>query len=53
MKLTDFIARKGIIPALKAKDKRGVIVELAAAMKKAYPEEKFSASDLVDAIMAR
>ncbi len=53
MKLTDIIAKKAIVHSIRAKDKRGVVAELAAAMKKAYPDEKLTPQELVDAIMAR
>ncbi len=53
MKLTDVIGKKAIVPALKAKDKKGVVAELVAAMKKAYPDERFSVADLTDAILER
>src|SRR5688572_22686837 len=47
MKLTDFIAKKAIIAEMKATDKKGVIVEIVAALKKAYPSERIPAADLV------
>ena len=53
MKLTDFINRKAIIPTLKAKDKKGAITELVQAMKKAGDGERFSVSEIVEAIMQR
>lgn len=53
MKLTDIISKKAIIPALKATDKKGVVAELAAIMKKAYPDDKLNAADIVAAIMER
>ena len=53
MKLTEFIAKKAIVAELKATDKKGVITELVAAMKKAYPADRVPAGDLVDAILRR
>lgn len=53
MKLPDFISRKAIVPKLKAKDKKGAIQELVQAMKKAYDGERFSSSELVEAIIQR
>ena len=53
MKLTDFIAKKAIVAELKATDKKGVIVEIVAAMKKAYPSDRIPAGDLVEAILHR
>ncbi len=53
MKLIDIISKKAIIPALKSKDRAGVIQEMATIMKKAYPAEKLSAADLAKAILDR
>jgi mannitol/fructose-specific phosphotransferase system IIA component (Ntr-type) len=53
MKLTDIISKKAIIPSLKAKDKNGVVAELAAVMKKAYGDEKIVPADLARAILDR
>ena len=53
MKLTDFIAKKAIVADLKAVDKKGIITEIVAAMKKAYPSDRISAPDLVEAILHR
>ena len=53
MKLTDFIAKKAIVAELKASDKKGVITELVAAMKKAHPADRIPATELVDAILHR
>jgi len=53
VKLTDFILRKAIVPSLKAKDKRGSILELVQAARKANEGEKFIVVDIVDAIVAR
>lgn len=53
MKITDFIPRKAILPALKSKDKKGAILELAQAARKAFDGEKFAVAEVVDAIVAR
>jgi mannitol/fructose-specific phosphotransferase system IIA component (Ntr-type) len=53
MKLTDFIAKKAIVPDLKSTDKKGIITELVAAMKKAHPTDRIAGADLVDAILHR
>lgn len=53
MKLTEFISKKAILPALKATDKKGSIQELVQAARKAYDGEKFVVADIVDAIVQR
>src|SRR5258706_539852 len=53
MKLHELISKKAVIASLKSSDKKGVIEELAAAMKKAYPAEKINVADLVGAILKR
>ena len=53
MKLTDFIAKKAIIPVLKAQDKKGAIQELVQAARKAFDGEKFVVSEIVEAIVQR
>lgn len=53
MRLTDIISRKAIVPTLKAKDKKGIIAELVAAMKKAYADERLNANELLEAIISR
>jgi mannitol/fructose-specific phosphotransferase system IIA component (Ntr-type) len=53
MKLTDFIAKKAIIAEMKATDKKGVIAEIVAAMKKAYPTDRIPGPELVEAILHR
>ncbi|MBI3855715.1 MAG: PTS sugar transporter subunit IIA [Planctomycetes bacterium] len=53
MKLTEFISKKAIIPALKATDKKGAIQELVQAARKAYDGERFVVADIVDAIVQR
>jgi PTS system nitrogen regulatory IIA component len=53
VKLTDFIPRKAILPNLKARDKRGSILELVQAARKANDVERFVVLDIVDAIVAR
>jgi len=53
MKLTDFIAKKAIVPELKSGDKKGIITELVTAMKKAHPTDRIAAPDLVEAILHR
>jgi len=53
MKLTDFISRKAILASLKSADKRGVIIELVAALKKAYPDEKIAPAELINGVMER
>lgn len=53
MKLTEFIAKKAIVADLKSQDKKGIITEIVAAMKKAYPGDRISAADLVEAILHR
>ena len=53
MKLTEMIARKAIIPNLKATDKREVVQEIVKAIKGAYKPEKFQLKDLVELIMER
>lgn len=53
MKITELIPKKAILADLKGKDKKSVIQELVQAAKKAHEGEKFSAPEIVDAIMAR
>ena len=53
MKLTDFIAKKAIVADLKSTDKKGIITEIVAAMKKAYPSDRIPQAELVDAILHR
>lgn len=53
MKLTDFIAKKAIIAELKSTDKKGIITEIVAAMKKAYPTDRIPGPELVEAILHR
>jgi PTS system nitrogen regulatory IIA component len=53
VKITDFIPRKAIIPALKSKDRKGAIQELVQAARKAFDGEKFVVADIVDAIVQR
>ncbi|MBI4563374.1 MAG: PTS sugar transporter subunit IIA [Planctomycetes bacterium] len=53
MKITEFISRKAVVANLKSVDKKGVIQELVAAMKKAYPGERFATGDVVHAILDR
>lgn len=53
MKLTDLIGRKAIVASLKSADKKGIVTELVTAMRKAYPDDKLSISEIVGAIMER
>ena len=53
MKLTDFISKKAILPALKAIDKKSAIQELVQGLRKACEGEKFVVADVVDAIVKR
>ncbi len=53
MKITDFIPRKAILPALKSKDKKGAILELVQAARKSFDGEKFVVADIVDGIVQR
>jgi mannitol/fructose-specific phosphotransferase system IIA component (Ntr-type) len=53
VKLTDFISKKAILPALKAGDKKSAIQELVQAARKAYDGERFVVADVVDAIVHR
>ena len=53
MKLLDFVSRKAMVPALKARDKRGVIQELVQVIKKTYSSEKFQPADVVHTILER
>jgi len=53
MKLTDFIAKKAIVAELKGTDKKSVIAEMVAAMKKAYPSDRIPGPELVEAILTR
>lgn len=53
MKLTDFISRKTIVPELKAKDKKGAIVELVRAVKSTAAGQKIAVSEVTQAILER
>lgn len=53
MKLTEFISKKAILPALKATDKKSAIQELVQLARKAYDGEKFVVTEIVDAIVQR
>src|SRR5262245_60676251 len=53
MKLKSFLPLKGICASLKARDRRGVVEELAALMKKAYPAQKINVKDLAAAVLQR
>lgn len=53
MKLIEFISKKGINAALKGKDRKAIIAELAALLKKAYPTEKVKADAVAAAVLER
>lgn len=53
MKLTDIILKKAMLPNLKGRDRKTAITELAQALRKASEGEKFSVSEIVDAIIQR
>ncbi len=53
MKLLDFIPRKGISASLKAADRKGVVNELAALLKKAHPTGKINVQDVATAVLER
>jgi mannitol/fructose-specific phosphotransferase system IIA component (Ntr-type) len=53
VKLTEFLVRKSVVPALKSKDKRGAVAELVQAARKSFEGEKFNVASVVDAIMDR
>ncbi len=53
MKITDIIAKKAILVALKSKDKRGAVTELVQAMRRTDEGEKIVVADIVDAVMQR
>lgn len=53
MKLTEMIARKAIVPSLKAADKRAAILELVKVIKTSYGPEKFQVKEVVEAVMER
>lgn len=53
MKLTDLIAKKAIIPSLKASDKRGAIEELIKSIKSVYKPDKFQVEKIIETVMER
>jgi mannitol/fructose-specific phosphotransferase system IIA component (Ntr-type) len=53
MKITDFIKSKAIIIELKAKTKKGVIIELVKRLKKTYPSVRFSTNMIANILLER
>lgn len=53
VRLTDFIARKAILPALKGTTKKAIVTELVTALRKAVDSEKFVIADVAEAVMER
>ncbi len=53
MKLCDVYPRKAILLDLKSRDAKGVVKELAAALRKAAPGSKPTAAALANAVLAR
>lgn len=53
MKITELISRKAILPAVKATNKKAIVLELVTALKKASEGERINIADVVDAVMDR
>lgn len=51
--MVEFIPKKAIVSELKGKDKKSVIQELVQAARKAHEGERFSVTEIVEAIVAR